>query len=117
MKGIINLRGYRIVVDETIYAGKFCFRAQHDRERTFYFYTDTETSMKVWVKTLIKATITRDFTGKKSSMQKYKGRATHFLTFESSAGDVFQYRAHRILGCRKKDETSSSLCGVWPRIC
>ncbi|KAI8338012.1 hypothetical protein BC941DRAFT_452039 [Chlamydoabsidia padenii] len=62
MKGIINLRGYRIVTDETIYAGKFCFRAQHDRERTFYFYTDTETSMKTWVKTLIKATITRDFT-------------------------------------------------------
>ncbi|KAI8096501.1 uncharacterized protein BX664DRAFT_258357 [Halteromyces radiatus] len=62
MKGIINLRGYRIITDETIYAGKFCFRAQHERERTFYFYTDTESSMKEWVKTLIKATITRDFT-------------------------------------------------------
>ncbi|ORZ05413.1 hypothetical protein BCR42DRAFT_384537 [Absidia repens] len=62
MKGIINLRGYRIVTDETIHAGKFCFRAQHDRERTFYFYTDTEKSMKEWMKPLIKATITRDFT-------------------------------------------------------
>ncbi|ORZ06865.1 hypothetical protein BCR42DRAFT_456204 [Absidia repens] len=62
MKGIINLRGYRIVTDERIYAGKFCFRAQHDRERCFYFYTDTEASMKAWMKTLIKATITRDFT-------------------------------------------------------
>ncbi|KAI8336561.1 hypothetical protein BC941DRAFT_471102 [Chlamydoabsidia padenii] len=61
MKGIINLRGYRIMNDETIYAGKFCFKAQHERERTFYFYTDTETSMKAWIKALIKATITRDF--------------------------------------------------------
>lgn len=71
MKGIINLRGYRIVTDETIYAGKFCLKAQHERERTFYFYTDTETSMKAWMKALIKATITRDFAGKKEHEWKH----------------------------------------------
>ncbi|KAI7885753.1 hypothetical protein K492DRAFT_218075 [Lichtheimia hyalospora FSU 10163] len=61
MKGIINLRGYRIVCDETIYAGKWCFKAQHDRERTFFFYTDSEFGMKAWIKALMKATISRDY--------------------------------------------------------
>ncbi|KAI9246460.1 hypothetical protein BDA99DRAFT_526911 [Phascolomyces articulosus] len=60
MKGIINLRGYRIVVDETIHSGKYSFKAQHDRERTFYFYTDTEESMRKWIQALIKTTIARD---------------------------------------------------------
>ncbi|KAG2214981.1 hypothetical protein INT46_010792 [Mucor plumbeus] len=62
MKGIINLRGYKIIVDESIHAGKYCFKAQHDRERTFFFYTDTEESMRVWLKMLMKTTIARDFT-------------------------------------------------------
>ncbi|CEP17308.1 hypothetical protein [Parasitella parasitica] len=61
MKGIINLRGYKIVVDETIHAGKYCFKAQHERERTFFFYTDTEDTMRVWLKMLMKTTIARDF--------------------------------------------------------
>lgn len=63
MKGIINLRGYKIIVDETIHAGKYCFKAQHDRERTFFFYTDTEESMRIWLKMLMKTTIARDFRG------------------------------------------------------
>ncbi|KAI7898455.1 uncharacterized protein BX663DRAFT_524777 [Cokeromyces recurvatus] len=61
MKGIINLRGYKIIVDETIHTGKYCFKAQHDRERTFLFYTETEETMRVWIKKLMKATIERDF--------------------------------------------------------
>ncbi|KAI9007500.1 hypothetical protein CLU79DRAFT_778253 [Phycomyces nitens] len=61
MKGIVNLRNYRIIVDASIHSGKYCFKAQHDKERTFYFYTDTEESMRLWVKMLIKATIARDF--------------------------------------------------------
>ncbi|EIE80009.1 hypothetical protein G6F46_011652 [Rhizopus delemar] len=61
MKGIINLRGYRIIVDESIHAGKYCFKAQHELERTFYFYTDSEESMRIWLKMLMKTTIARDF--------------------------------------------------------
>lgn len=61
MKGIINLKGYRIDVDETIQPGKYCFMAQHDKERTFYFYTEHEKSMKDWLKALMKATIARDY--------------------------------------------------------
>ncbi|KAF7726974.1 polar growth protein [Apophysomyces ossiformis] len=61
MKGIIHLRGYRIIPDESIHAGRYCFKAQHDRERTFFFYTDTEESMRQWVKMLMKTSITRNF--------------------------------------------------------
>ncbi|KAL0076916.1 hypothetical protein J3Q64DRAFT_1825334 [Phycomyces blakesleeanus] len=60
MKGIINLRGYRIIVDATIHAGKYSFKAQHERERTFFFYTDAKDSMRAWIQMLMKATITRD---------------------------------------------------------
>ncbi|KAF7730053.1 polar growth protein [Apophysomyces ossiformis] len=60
MKGIINLRGYKIIYDESIHSGKYSFKAQHDRERTFYFYTDSEASLKAWIKALLKATISRD---------------------------------------------------------
>lgn len=64
MKGIINLKGYRIEVDESIHPGKYCFKVHHERERTFYFYTDFEKSMKDWLKALMKATIARDFASK-----------------------------------------------------
>ncbi|ORZ13651.1 hypothetical protein BCR42DRAFT_377969 [Absidia repens] len=62
MKGIINLRGYRVIVDETIHSNKYCFKAQHEHERTFFFYTDTQDVMKLWLQALMKATIMRDFT-------------------------------------------------------
>ncbi|KAG1196236.1 hypothetical protein G6F35_013024 [Rhizopus arrhizus] len=60
MKGIINLRGYRIITDESIQPGKYSFKAQHEEERTFYFYTDNENSMKSWITNLMKSTISRD---------------------------------------------------------
>ncbi|KAI7851976.1 hypothetical protein BDC45DRAFT_486034 [Circinella umbellata] len=61
MKGIIHLRGYRIIPDETVHPGKYSFKAQHEKERTFYFYTDSKESMRTWIKVLMKATISRDF--------------------------------------------------------
>ncbi|KAG1457702.1 hypothetical protein G6F46_007109 [Rhizopus delemar] len=61
MKGIINLKGYRVEPDSSIQTGKYCFKLQHEKERTFYFYTDQEKYMKDWVKTIMKATIERDY--------------------------------------------------------
>jgi hypothetical protein len=61
MKGIINLRGYKIIPDETICPGYYSFKAQHEEERTFYFYTEQSTSMRSWITNLMKATISRDF--------------------------------------------------------
>ncbi|RCH99321.1 polar growth protein, partial [Rhizopus stolonifer] len=61
MKGIINLKGYRVEVDSSIQAGKYCFKVHHEKERTFYFYADQEKYMKEWVKAMMKATIERDY--------------------------------------------------------
>ncbi|KAH8552505.1 hypothetical protein BGW37DRAFT_424072, partial [Umbelopsis sp. PMI_123] len=61
MKGIINLRGYKVSIDEDINPGKYCFKAKHERERTFFFYTDGDVELREWVKALMKATISRDF--------------------------------------------------------
>jgi PH domain len=76
MKGIINLRGYRVISDDSIYAGKWCFKTQHERERTFFFYCDTEEGMREWIKALMKATILRDYNGKQfvGSFFKTAGR-------------------------------------------
>ncbi|KAG2173199.1 hypothetical protein INT43_004573 [Umbelopsis isabellina] len=62
MKGIINLRGYKISMDEDVNPGKYCFKAAHERERNFFFYTDGEDELRQWVKSLMKATISRDIT-------------------------------------------------------
>ncbi|KAF9168634.1 polar growth protein [Actinomortierella ambigua] len=59
-KDYIDLVGYKIVQDENIYAGKYCFKAVHEDLRNFYFYTDNESDMKGWLKALMKVTIGRD---------------------------------------------------------
>ncbi|KAI7870450.1 hypothetical protein BDF14DRAFT_1994002 [Spinellus fusiger] len=61
MKGVIHLRGYKVMSDETVSTGKYAFKVQHDTERTFYFYTNTEESFKAWFKCLVKTTISRDY--------------------------------------------------------
>ncbi|OZJ04839.1 hypothetical protein BZG36_02328 [Bifiguratus adelaidae] len=60
LKGHINLRGYKILPDPSIHSGKYCFKAVHDRERNFIFYTDTEESLRAWLHALMKATIMRN---------------------------------------------------------
>ncbi|KAG0041250.1 polar growth protein [Gryganskiella cystojenkinii] len=59
-KDYINLVGYKIIQDENIYAGKYCFKAVHEELRNFYFYTESEHDMKGWLKALMKVTIGRD---------------------------------------------------------
>ncbi|KAG0334936.1 polar growth protein [Podila humilis] len=59
-KDYINLVGYKIIQDENIYAGKYCFKAVHEDLRNFYFYTESESDMKGWLKALMKVTIGRD---------------------------------------------------------
>lgn len=58
------MKGYKIEVDEGIHPGSYCFKAHHERERTFSFHVESEKIMKDWLKALIKATISRDYTGK-----------------------------------------------------
>lgn len=81
MKGIINLKGYRIEVDESIQPGKYCFKARHERERTFFFFTEFEKAMKDWLKALMKATIARDFASKQQQEKTSKNKLTNFFFF------------------------------------
>ncbi|KAL9544085.1 hypothetical protein MBANPS3_007800 [Mucor bainieri] len=64
MKGIIHLRGYRVVLqDANSHAAstkKYHFKLHHDHERTFFLYTSTVHDMKRWVQALMKSTIQRD---------------------------------------------------------
>ncbi|KAI8147658.1 hypothetical protein BJV82DRAFT_664884 [Fennellomyces sp. T-0311] len=61
VKGIVNLAGYTIITDETINPGKYCFKMQHEEERTFYFYTTSEKILRSWMRALMKATISRNY--------------------------------------------------------
>lgn len=105
MKGIINLGGYRIIVDESIHAGKYCFKAQHELERTFYFYTDSEESMRIWLKMLMKTTIARDFGGRKR--ENWFDRDTDRTVY--SARHVFQSNRYGATGRRPSYATQATL--------
>ncbi|KAI9311505.1 hypothetical protein BX666DRAFT_1995771 [Dichotomocladium elegans] len=97
MKGIINLRGYRVVCDPAIQAGKYSFRLQHEYERTFLFYTDYESTMKSWINVLMKATIARDYaapvlssstipTVSLDTARRMKPRPPSMILYKSSQG-------------------------------
>ncbi|CAO3619874.1 unnamed protein product [Cunninghamella blakesleeana] len=61
VKGIIYLNGYRIQSDPDLCPGKYCFKAIHEKERTYQFYIDDEQQMRSWLRSLMKATINRDY--------------------------------------------------------
>lgn len=110
MKGIINLRGYRIVMDESIHSGKYSFKAQHDRERTFYFYCDTEEAMRAWIKVLIKTTIARDISSECLSFSFFISMHTRKLILLSdSTCHILQPGGHRVIGRRPQDASPSAL--------
>ncbi|KAJ1978303.1 hypothetical protein H4R34_003255 [Dimargaris verticillata] len=56
-RGIVNLQGYRIVPDENIRKGKYCFKCIHESKRTYYFCHDDAAEVREWMKMLLKATI------------------------------------------------------------
>jgi hypothetical protein len=75
MKGIIHLRGYRVILEDSYNAlstNKYHFKLHHDQERTFFFYTNTIHDMKNWAQVLMKSTIQRDLCGMKRVYMQYK---------------------------------------------
>ncbi|KAJ1907420.1 hypothetical protein IWQ60_011867 [Tieghemiomyces parasiticus] len=56
-RGVVNLQGYRMVPDENIKKGKYCFKCVHETRRTYYFYHDEAEAAKGWMKMFLKATI------------------------------------------------------------
>ncbi|KZT70289.1 hypothetical protein DAEQUDRAFT_810744 [Daedalea quercina L-15889] len=62
IKGYINIAGYKVVADENVDPGRYGFRIMHDSDKTRYFSSEEQTIVREWMKALMKATITRDYT-------------------------------------------------------
>jgi hypothetical protein len=103
MKGIINLRGYRVEPDSSIQTGKYCFKLQHEKERTFYFYTDQEKYMKDWVKAIMKSTIERDY-GSKFSHYSLTSLSYSVI----STRHVFKHDSDHLFGCSTQNPATTS---------
>jgi len=63
-KGVINLKGYRVISDANINAGEYGFKIVHDTERTHFFSAAEQITIRAWMKEIMKATILRDYNGK-----------------------------------------------------
>ena len=61
IKGYINIVGYKVVVDENIDPGRYGFKIIHDSDKTHFFSHDEQMVIREWMKALMKATISRDF--------------------------------------------------------
>ncbi|KAF9534654.1 hypothetical protein CPB83DRAFT_802726 [Crepidotus variabilis] len=62
LKGYIHVVGYKVTVDENIDPGKYGFRIDHDNDKTHYFSSDEKSTVREWMKAIMKATIGRDYT-------------------------------------------------------
>lgn len=60
VKGHIDLRGYRVIVDENANPGSYGFRLMGS-DKPHYFSSGEQTVVREWMKALIKATIARDY--------------------------------------------------------
>ncbi|TDL30064.1 hypothetical protein BD410DRAFT_759246 [Rickenella mellea] len=62
IKGWIDIRGYKVIVDENVNPGRYGFRLIHDWNKTHFFSSDEQSLVREWMKALMKATIGRDYT-------------------------------------------------------
>ncbi|KIJ57202.1 hypothetical protein M422DRAFT_23288 [Sphaerobolus stellatus SS14] len=61
IKGYIPVQGYKVIVDENLNPGKYGFRLVHETGPAHYFSSDEQFTVREWMKSLIKATIDRDY--------------------------------------------------------
>ncbi|OCH94505.1 hypothetical protein OBBRIDRAFT_747510 [Obba rivulosa] len=61
IKGYINIIGYKVTADENVDPGRYGFRIEHDTDKTHYFSSDELIGIREWMKALMKATISRDY--------------------------------------------------------
>ncbi|TBU45202.1 hypothetical protein BD309DRAFT_989737 [Dichomitus squalens] len=62
IKGYLNIVGYKVLADENVDPGRYGFRIVHDTEKSHFFSSDEQLVVREWMKALMKATITRDYT-------------------------------------------------------
>jgi hypothetical protein len=69
IKAYIHLIGYKVVADENIDPGRYGFKIVHDNDKTHFFSHDEQLIIREWMKAMIKATISRDFTSTTDSIR------------------------------------------------
>ncbi|KZT06474.1 uncharacterized protein LAESUDRAFT_736886 [Laetiporus sulphureus 93-53] len=62
IKGYINIAGCKVSPDENIDPGRYGIRIEHEHEKAHYFSSEEHAVIREWMKALMKATITRDYT-------------------------------------------------------
>ena len=62
LEGFIDIVGYKVTMDETLYPGRYGFRIDRDQDKTHFFTSDSVSIIREWVKAIMKATIARDHT-------------------------------------------------------
>ncbi len=66
IKGYLNIVGYKVLADENADPGRYGFRIVHDNDKPHSFSSEEQLVVREWMKALMKATITRDYTSKLS---------------------------------------------------
>ncbi|KAF5363809.1 hypothetical protein D9756_000046 [Leucocoprinus leucothites] len=61
IKGYIHIVGYKVSVDENLDPGRYCFRVDHENDKSHYFSSDEKAVVRDWMKAIMKATIDRDY--------------------------------------------------------
>ncbi|KAF9226815.1 hypothetical protein BS17DRAFT_794251 [Gyrodon lividus] len=61
IKGYINIVGYKVIADENVDPGRYGFRIVHETDKTHYFSSDEQATVREWMKAIMKATIGRDY--------------------------------------------------------
>lgn len=55
------MQGYKVIADENAHPGYYGFRLVHDKEAPHFFSLQEQSVIREWMKALMKATITRNY--------------------------------------------------------
>ena len=69
-KGYINMAGYKVTADENANPGYYGFRIIHDKEAPHFFSLQEQGLVREWMKALMKATISRDYTSQYQAIEE-----------------------------------------------
>ncbi|CCM05538.1 uncharacterized protein FIBRA_07764 [Fibroporia radiculosa] len=61
IKAYVNIEGYKVCMDEDLDPGRYGFRIIHEGDKTHCFSSEDQIVVREWMKALMKATITRDY--------------------------------------------------------
>ena len=79
VKGYINIIGYKVTLDENLDPGRYGFRIDHDHDKSHFFSSDKQAIVRDWMKAIMKATISRDYTSTSAARILYQYYSSSLL--------------------------------------